>query len=296
MRHPLKYRLARPWLLSYRALHRLRGLYSPGAFRILLFHDVPRDQFQAFERLLQLLLDTHGILSPKQVERILSGHGQKPAVGRVPFLLTFDDGFASNAAIARELLDRYDVQALFFVCPGLIDASQGQRRELAERYELDVQVPSWIVREDYALMSWPDLEALVEMGHTVGSHTLHHLRLSHLDDEDKRTEINESAENLEERLKVKIQWFAHPVGDLDSMDARSYHLIAQRYRFSCSGLRGWNSETSHPLGLLREHVDLTSPFSYQALILEGGLDFRYRRRVKRMQERLPDIKADKPVA
>ena len=138
-------------------------------------------------------------------------------------------------------------------------------------------------------MSWHDIEELVRSGHTVGSHTLHHLRLSELSYADKRREIIDSGNLLEQHIGVAVKWFAPPFGNLSSVDVDSYHLIAQRYEFSCTGLRGSNSQSTHPLGLLREQLDLTSPHHYQMLVIEGGLDFYYRSHVRKLRSWLEHI-------
>jgi len=44
-----------------------------------------------------------------------------------------------------------------------------------------------------------------------------------------------------------------------------------------------NSGRTHQLGLLREHLDLDTPFKYQKLVLEGGLDFWYKVQARRLQ-------------
>ena len=51
--------------------------------------------------------------------------------GACPVLVSFDDGFASNHALAKSLLSRHGIQALFFVCPGLMDLPRAQQPAVA---------------------------------------------------------------------------------------------------------------------------------------------------------------------
>src|SRR6185436_13924958 len=86
-------------------------------------------------------------------------------------------------------------------------------------------------------MSWEDLQSLLAAGHTIGSHTLSHQRLSMISNDERKKEIIDSGDVLEKRLGTKIRWFAYPFGDIGSIDAESYRIIRTRYDFCCTGLR-----------------------------------------------------------
>src|SRR2546421_5063146 len=86
-------------LRGYRLLSKANDSLFPGAFRILVFHDVPESQRQALDRLVRHLLDVRGILTPEEAEARLEGKAPSGSNGRVPYLLTFDDGFSSNVAV-----------------------------------------------------------------------------------------------------------------------------------------------------------------------------------------------------
>jgi peptidoglycan/xylan/chitin deacetylase (PgdA/CDA1 family) len=131
-------------------------------------------------------------------------------------------------------------------------------------------------------MSWDDCQLLVQSGHTIGAHSMSHRRLSSLDEAGRLREIVTPGQILEKRLGVSVKWFAYPFGDIDSIDARSLQIIGSRYSYCCSGLRGINLPQVGPLTLLREQLSVNMPFEYQQLILGGGLDFYYLKRVKRL--------------
>ena len=125
-------------------------------------------------------------------------------------------------------------------------------------------------------MSWDAIEALAAAGHTIGAHSLTHRRLSAVRGEDLAREILDSGARIEARLGTPVTWFAYPFGDIDSIDAEAMRIIAGRYRYCRSGVRGANDGTTHPLALRGDHIDLTALPAWRHLALEGGLDGRYR--------------------
>lgn len=283
-RQPLRYRVARVWLLAHRTLRRIGKAAPVSSFRVLLFHHVTPEQMPAFEQLLHYLLDVHRILTPAEAEALLSGQPGQADDGRFPYLLTFDDGFLSHANIARNLLDPSGVKGLFFVCPGLIDIPPEQHRETIAKFIFDGAMDINDLPADSALMSWSDVDALSAAGHTIGSHGLTHKRLAGLGEDEREQEILGAGNRLEERVGVGPDWFAYPFGNIPSIDQRSLKTIASRYRFCCSGIRGLNSVGVHPLALLREQLGLEGPFEYQELVVEGGLDFHFGARARLLQD------------
>jgi peptidoglycan/xylan/chitin deacetylase (PgdA/CDA1 family) len=275
--------MAKVWLSGYRLLRRISGGDAAASFRILLFHHIPREQMAAFERLLRYVLDVHGIITPQEADALLAGRVVPTQHGRVPYLLTFDDGFQSHGNVAREILDQHGVKAIFFVCPGLIDVPREHQRDTIARFIFEGHVRGTDLPDEMALMSWADLDALAASGHTIGSHTALHRRLAWLSEEDQEQELIGAAVRLEQRLDLKVNWFAYPFGDLSSVDRRSIHIIAKHHQFCCSGIRGVNSARNHPLALLREQLDPVGPFEYQQLVVEGGLDIFHRIRARRLQ-------------
>jgi peptidoglycan/xylan/chitin deacetylase (PgdA/CDA1 family) len=251
-----------------------------GSFRTILFHDLPEAQLAAFDRLVQHVMATHGFITPAEAESILAGSPDPTNLG-IRVLLTFDDGFQSQARAAREILDRYAIKALFFLCPGLMDVPAERQKEAIARCIFDGEGETSLPGP-MRLLSWSEAKSLLASGHTIGSHTAFHRRLCGLGVEELRSEIVGSGELLEKRLGISVRWFAYPFGNIESIDPSSYELIRSRYEFSCSGIRGLNSSRTHPLALLRDCMDPTSPLEYQEFILLGGVDFFYRKRARRL--------------
>ena len=280
-----RYRVARPWLKVHRLLYAWTS-NSPGAFRILIFHHIPRAHGEALRRLLTYLLDEHGILTPAEAESRLMGRGQGLDYSKIPCLLTFDDGFSSQARVAAKILDPLGVKGVFFLCPGLMDAPIEQHAEAISRCVTEGEVAPAELPPDLAFMSWDEAASLAATGHTLGSHTWSHRRLAGLENGDRALELGEATRVLKARLGLEINWFSYPFGDVESIDVPSLAAVAREHRFCASGLRGLNAPGTHPLGLLREEIKLDAPFDYQKLVAAGGLDFLYQRRGQRLRQML----------
>jgi len=94
------------------------------------------------------------------------------------------------------------------VRPGgvLSDAEQEEYVRAVER-QLEVEP---LGPEDGLMMDWPQVAALKDGGHIVGSHTMTHPNLAHVGAEQARWEITESKRALEERLAAPVVHFSYP--------------------------------------------------------------------------------------
>ena len=272
----LRYRIAPVYRFFYRVLPRPRG------FRALILHHVPAVEVSALEELIDYMQSEHGVISPEEAEAILSGDRSIIAPGKTPWLLTFDDGFASNYSIAESVLKSRSIRALFFVCPGLIDAPQSEQSRLVDEYVFpsDTWKPSWALTE--RIMTWSEVRALAAMGHSVGSHSMLHRRLSRLSVAEMEADVAASAGRLKQELGNDPRWFAFPFGNLESASPQVLAAVARRFQFCCSGIRGVNDAGTHRAAVLRDGMDLSTPSQYQKMVADGGLDVLYRRHRRRL--------------
>lgn len=280
----LRYRFSLPLLMASRVVRTL--VPAKAGFRILLFHDVPKSAFPEFERFIAHVKDSHGLLSPAKAAAWIAGEvPQTPDPARVPCLLSFDDGFASNFDLAGSVLAVHGARALFFVSPGLIDLTGDNQRQAIAKNVFDGRRPPEDLDPALVMMDWEQIRELVDLGHEVGCHGLTHRRLSNLDGDDLRREILVAGDLLETRLDRNSPWYAYAFGDVGSVSEPALKIIAERFRFCRSGIRGLNTEKTTGTAIVADHIPLLAPLAYQKFILEGGLDSRYagpRRELRRM--------------
>jgi peptidoglycan/xylan/chitin deacetylase (PgdA/CDA1 family) len=103
-----------------------------------------------------------------------------------PLAITFDDGNATDHAVALPALARRGLKAAFFI------------------------TPAWVGHAGF--MDWPQIRELAAAGMIVGAHGLDHVPLSSLTREALRTHLAEARGMLEARLQQAPTWLALPGG------------------------------------------------------------------------------------
>ncbi len=271
----LRDRLARPALLLQRGWLRLRPL-PVGAFRVLIFHDIAAHQRDAFARFARWAAEDPGVITPQDAARRLDGSWLVPGIeeGRQPLLFTFDDGFVSNAEVAREVLEPLGIKAIFFVCPGLVDLAGDEQREAVRANVFRGRIAE--LPDALRLMRWDEIRGLAAAGHAIGSHGLTHQRLVPLLAGEIEAEVTQAADRLETELGAPAPWFAFTFGDIGSVSHEALAVAASRHRYCRSGVRGLMRPGIHRLAVRADHVDLDATDDYRRFAAEGGLDLRYR--------------------
>lgn len=251
--------------------HRLMGAFqspSPGAVRIVLVHDIAPDREAEFRRLIAHCRHRFGFVTPQEAEaRLAAG----VADGRAPVLLTFDDGFASNARMAEEVLEPQGIRALFFVCPGLIDRPRAERRAAIAAHVFRGQMTGADLPAHLDLMEWDVLAGLKARGHAIGCHSMDHDRLAGLSPAQLEHQVAGAKARMAETLGEAGAWFAYPFGDVDSIDTAALRLIGRHFRYCRSGVRGMADAASPLLALPGESIDLNQGRAWQDLAVSGGL-------------------------
>lgn len=165
---------------------------------ILMYHKTPPD----FESQLQALqAKGYQAITMRTASRILRGIEPSPAK---PVVITFDDGF-SDQLVAYDLLQKYSMQATFYIMPG------GELSEWcvgADRHNLECG-------DSY--LNWAEIIMLSNSGLIeIGSHTLDHEQLNTLDSDSKRNQIQKSKHIIEQKIGKQVVSFAYPYGAFDS--------------------------------------------------------------------------------
>ena len=140
------------------------------------------------------------------------------------FGITFDDGYENNLRCALPVLKRYGFTSTCYVVANQVGKTNGW--DLGRGV---IQVP---------LMTAEELQAWVDAGQEVGSHTLNHVNLDTLSEAEQAIEIGQSRVQLEALIQQKsgVQHFCYPYGSLNKTAVQS--VKAAGYLTATTTVRG----------------------------------------------------------
>ena len=179
------------------------------------------------------------VVSPKTFSRQMAalnalGYQGKSMGDLLPYLngekhgkvfgITFDDGYENNLRCALPVLQRHGFTSTCYVVANQIGKTNGWDKERGV-----IQVP---------LMTVAELQAWVDAGQEVGSHTLNHVNLGTLSAAEQSIEIVQSKVQLEALIQQKagVQHFCYPYGGLNKTAVLS--VRAAGYLTATTTVRG----------------------------------------------------------
>lgn len=135
------------------------------------------------------------------------------------WMLTFDDGNASDYEIVFPLLQEARASATFF----LITDQIGQK----------------------GFLNWSQIEEMHRQGMCIGSHSQSHQRMSSLSSRQAEDEFCISKDIIEQRLGTPVEAFSYPFGDC----TKGLHKLglAAGYRQLCSSVHGVTGSSARVL-------------------------------------------------
>jgi peptidoglycan/xylan/chitin deacetylase (PgdA/CDA1 family) len=196
---------------------------------------------RTFERQLDFLA-AKGYRSGCRADLEALGAGRRLG-GRHAFL-TFDDGFLDTYEVAAPMLARRGFTGFLFVLPRHLDAGSPLAwPEVAGEVERHPEV--------MRSMTWEMAEELAAAGWEIGSHTLSHPRLTTLEDDELRHELEESRRIVAARLG-RCDTLAYPFGAWDERVERAASAAGYRFAFT---LPIESQASAGPLSIPRLTID-----------------------------------------
>ncbi|EKO79459.1 polysaccharide deacetylase [Leptospira sp. Fiocruz LV3954] len=263
-------------LRMFNMLGRSLKIKDNSELRVLLYHDIALEERSRFRAQLEKISMDWKFVSPEVFEDMI--RGKKEIAGR-NLLLTFDDGYFSNRIVAEEILEPLGIKALFFIISDFADI----QKERIKKFISDNIYPSFTVEkvpDCWIPMRWKDLEILLRKGHSIGSHTKTHARLSRINSIYRlQDEILTSKKKLENKLGINIKHFAYTFGDLKSFSKDALKMAKEHYEFIHTGLRGDN-KVSPAWAIRRESFSPSDTDHLIGAILEGGADILYKSKLR----------------
>lgn len=265
---------------------------GPPRVRVMNLHGTPWSQRDAFRRQLEWVCEHFRVIDFPTLSRWWDEPSTplepdtRPAV-----LLSFDDGFANNHAVAAEVLEEFGAHGLFFVVAGFCE----QKGESAWRFYRE-HIRSGSVEDTLPADEWkplrPDQVAdLAARGHTIGNHTFSHARLSELDAAAARAEIERGAERLEEWTRAPVESFAWTFA-WDAIGPEAWAAATQRHAFCFAPCPGQARPGRDPATLIwRTNVEPAVPRHEYRFLYSGLADSSWAARRDRLRRTLLDAAA-----
>ena len=141
-----------------------------------------------------------------------------------PVLITFDDGYADNFTNAYPIMQKNGFTGTIFVVTDFVERNP--------RY-----------------LTWQQIKELHSYGFVIGSHTLSHVPLTGMSQQEAAQQLVKSREGIEWRLNAPVRYFAYPTGafnkEIETAVEQSGYLAAFTVNF------GRVSAASDPYALER---------------------------------------------
>jgi peptidoglycan/xylan/chitin deacetylase (PgdA/CDA1 family) len=169
--------------------------------------------------------------------------------------LTFDDGYRNFVEHALPLLLRYHIPATLFAVSGYCGQTKTWR-------------PHAEAGRDQPLLSWAELRDIAAAGISIGGHSVHHLDLSALPDDQALAEMRDCRNEIEDRLGRPVTTFAYPYG---ASNPRIRELARQQFPIACGTRTALVRENSDSMDLPRIFDFYLTPYWLRRL---SGVDGR----------------------
>ena len=236
-------------------------------FRILMFHNIEKKNFQLLENNLKTLKKNYNFIDPYVLKK-----SDLPK-GKNNLLLTFDDGFKSNYIFAKTILKKLKIKGVFFIVSDLINSNNHKNKLIIKNIFPEKKL---LNSSKFNAMSWNDVKKLEKMGHIIGSHTKSHLRLSDIKSLPNLRNQIIAPINVFKKNKIKKPiFFAYSFGDFSSFNKKCFNIAKSKYKFIFSGIRGDNIKPKTMM--YRDNIEDNYSLNTINFFLRGYSDFLYKK-------------------
>ncbi|MGR3219548.1 MAG: polysaccharide deacetylase family protein [Candidatus Anammoxibacter sp.] len=279
---PFRYKLSAlsPILKTVRSLSCGYRKQKKALIKVLLFHDIPYEGLLMFRTQIEALKQEYNFITPDEFHAFLVGEKE---LNGLNILVTFDDGFVSSKYATEHVLEPLGIKAMFFLTVGFIGLKDNWKKFAVQKI-YDGCCTEDEVGSEHAPMGWEDVDWLTQHGHTIGAYTVNLTRLSTISKDELICEISENRDKLEKILGSKVDSFAYPFGDINSIDKGAMGIIQKNYTFCYSGIRGFNKRDTSKYAILRDEISINYPSGYVGFIVENGLGWRYVHHERRLNK------------
>lgn len=147
-------------------------------------------------------------------------------VTRCTIAFTFDDGWRDCYTQIAPQLEKYGVNAIFFINPNLADAADGHNEKYIEDFTVNTTKSP-----GKRPLTWTQIKDLQNRGFIIGAHTLDHYCINDDNIIELEHQIGDCRKVLEEKLGILCEYFAFPYGRLEHANPKSIDIACHYYKY-----------------------------------------------------------------
>lgn len=188
---------------------------------------------------------------------------EEPSRPKVAF--TFDDGFSECYTHFAPVLEKFGINAIFFINPNYVDGDQSYINNFNNNI---------VMTPNKKPMRWAELLDLQKRGFIIGAHTMDHYMINSNDFETLTYQICECKKVIEAHTGIPCEYFAYPYGKLSqaSLEAIKIALDTYKYVFSQSDYKYYFS--FHGKVINRRHFEPFWPINHVKYFLSCNKKYK----------------------
>lgn len=185
-------------------------------------HDYDSDG-QRFAELLAKLHQYCDFVNIEEAVRLIINH---EPVSRPTVAFTFDDGWRDCYTQIAPQIEKYGVNAMFFINPGFADAAEKGDTAYIENCTVNTTKSP-----GKHPMTWTQIKELQQRGFMFGAHTIDHYCIANNSIRELEHQIGDCRKAIEDKLGVPCEYFAFPYGRLEHANPASIDIACKYYKF-----------------------------------------------------------------
>ena len=177
-------------------------------------------------RFKKLLEELHKYCDFVNIEDAVQMIVNKKQVQRPTIAFTFDDGWRDCYTQIAPQLDKFGINAMFFINPNFVDASDTNNEKYIKNFTDNVTNSP-----GKRPMTWAQIKDLQKRGYLFGAHTLDHYCINDDNINELEHQIVDCRKVIEEKLGTECDYFAFPYGRLEHANPKSIDIACKCYKY-----------------------------------------------------------------
>jgi peptidoglycan/xylan/chitin deacetylase (PgdA/CDA1 family) len=165
---------------------------------------------------------------------------------------TFDDGFEECYTKITPVISDFNTNAAFFINPGFVDGDEKYRENFTKN----------IIHTNKTPMTWEMIKELHQKGFVIGNHTLDHVRLVGLTNEELYQQVTVSKNRIEEQIKASCNYIAWTYGRNTDIDEKALNYCLNEHQYVFGGDNYTNYFSFNNSIFNRRHIEGNWPISH----------------------------------